>query len=63
VTRIGAFNLINAGAGVLGQVEDVHLTVAQNNSHANRSMPKAVDTAIAVGHGIVFQTCAIQQQI
>jgi hypothetical protein len=56
---IEALNLIDAGAGVFSQVEDVHLTVAQNNSHANRSMAKAVDTAIAVGHGVMFQARAV----
>jgi len=59
VARIEAFNLIDAGASVLGQVENVDLTVAQNDSHANRSMAKAVDTSIGVGHGIMLQAGAI----
>jgi hypothetical protein len=54
VARIEAFNLIDAGARILGQVEDVHLTMAQNNSHADCGVPEAVDTAIGVGHEIVF---------
>ena len=41
-------NLIDAGAGVLGQVEDVHLPMAQNNSHANRSMTQAVDGVVTL---------------
>ena len=60
---IEAFNLIHAGASVLGQVEDVDLTVAQNNSHANRSMTEAVDATVGVGHGIVLQAGSFQQQI
>ena len=52
--RIKAFNLIDAGAGVLGQVEDVHLAMANNNSHANRGESEAIDTAIRVGHGVML---------
>jgi len=63
VTCIEAFNLIDTGASILGQVEDVDLAVAQNNSHADGGVPKAIDTATAVGDGIVRQTSAIQQQI
>ena len=63
MTCIEAFNLIDTGASILGQVEDVDLAVAQNNSHADGGVPKAIDTAIGVGHGIVLQTSAIQQQI
>ena len=63
MARIEAFNLIDAGASVLGQVEDVDLAMTENNSHANRSLAKTVNTAIGVGHGIMLQTSSIQQQI
>ena len=51
--RVEALNLIDAIASFLGQVEDVHLTVAQNYSHGKRRVPEAIDTANAVGHRIV----------
>jgi hypothetical protein len=46
VSGIKAFNRIDAGACILDQVKDIHLAMAQNDSHANRRMTKAVDAAI-----------------
>ena len=54
MSRIKAFDLIDAGAGVLGQVEYVDRAVAENDPHANRSVTKAVDASITVGNGIVL---------
>jgi hypothetical protein len=51
---IEAFDLIDTGASILSQVEDVHLAMAQNNSHAYGGVPKAVDASIGVGHGIML---------
>ena len=35
VTRIEAFDLFDAGAGVLGEVEDVDLALAQDDAHTD----------------------------
>jgi hypothetical protein len=51
--RVEALNLIDASATFLGQVGDVHVSVAQNISHGKRRVPEAIDTANAVGHRIV----------
>ncbi len=53
LTGIEAFKLIGAGAGILGYVEYVDLATTENNSHANRRVPEAMDTANAVSHRIV----------
>jgi len=63
VTRIEALNLIDAGAGILGQVEDVDLAMTENNSHADSGMTQAIDASVGVRHGVVIQAGAIQQQI
>ncbi len=60
---VEVLNLIGAGAGVLGQVEDVHLPMTQNDPHANRSVAKPVDASIAVGHGVMLQAGTFQQQV
>ena len=60
---IEAFNLVDAGAGVLGQVEDVDLAMAKDDPHAYGGVPEAVDASIGFGHGIMLQSGAIQQQI
>ena len=36
-----ALNLLNAGAGVLGQVKDVHLAVRENDAHAESRVAQA----------------------
>lgn len=53
--RIEPLNMIDAGAGVLEQVEDVNLTVSENSSHADGGVPKAVDVAFSVRCGIVLK--------
>jgi hypothetical protein len=55
MARIEPLNLIDAGAGVLGQVEDGNLPVNENNSHADGGVPKAVDAALSVRCWIVLQ--------
>ena len=53
--HIEPLNLIDTGVGVLGQVEDVELTVSENATHADGGVPKAVDAAFSVRCGIVLQ--------
>jgi hypothetical protein len=38
VAGVEAFDLLNAGAGVLGEVEDVHPALRENDPHANRGV-------------------------
>ena len=52
-----------ARAGVLGEVEDVHLAVGQNDPHADGRVAEAIDVAFRVGHRIVLQSSIIQQNI
>jgi len=40
VSSVEAFDLLNARAGVLGEVEDVNLSVAENDPHTDRRMTK-----------------------
>ena len=53
--RIELLILIDAGAGVLEQVEDVNLTVSKKNTHTDGWVLKAVDVAFSVRCGIVLQ--------
>jgi len=55
VPRIEPLNLIDAGAGVLEQVEDVNLTVSEKNTHTDVGVPKPADFAFSVRYGIVLQ--------
>ena len=60
---IEALDLLDAGASVLGEVEDVDLAVGEDDPHADRGVPQAVDAALGVGDGVVLQSCLLHQQI
>jgi len=53
VPSIEPFNLIDRGSRILGEVEDIHLTLAFDDSHTDGGMAKRVDgvfvTRIRVG--------------
>ena len=56
VACIEAFDLIDAGAGILGEIEDVHLALRENDPHANRRMTKAIDRPLGLKNGIQVAT-------
>ena len=59
---IEALDLLDAGASVLGEVEDVHLAVREDDPHADCGVTQAVDAALGVGDGVVLQLrCSISR--
>ena len=60
---IKPFDLIDAGAGVLGEVVNVDLAVGPNDRHANRCVPQTVDGAIGVGDRIVLEPVRSHQRL
>ena len=60
---IEPFDLVDAGAGILGEVVNVDLAVGPNDRHANRRVPQTVDGAIGVGDRIVLEPCSLQDEI
>ena len=60
---IEALNLIDVSACILGQVEEVHLAMTENNSHADCGVPKAAGAVVGVRHGIMLRASAIEQKI
>ncbi len=53
--RVEAFNLVDAGAGVLGEGVNVDLAMGQHQPHTDRGMPQAIDAALRIGRGVVLQ--------
>ena len=49
VFGIKAFDLFNARAGILGEVEDVDLAVGEDDAHADGGVTEAIDAALGSG--------------
>ena len=56
-------DLLNARASILGEVEDIDLAMGEDNSHADRSVAKAVDAALRVCDRIMLEARRVQQNI
>src|SRR5271168_141610 len=63
VLGIEALNLLNAGAGVFGKVEDVDLAVRENDPHADRGVTQTIDAAFRASHRVVLEPSLIQQSV
>lgn len=44
--RIEALDLLNRGSGVLGEVEDIHPPLGQDDPHADGGVPEGVDCVV-----------------
>ena len=49
VAGVEPLDLLDAGAGVLGEVEDVDLPLRQDDPHADRRVPQRVERVLHAG--------------
>jgi hypothetical protein len=56
---IKSLDLIDACAGVLGEIVDIDLAVGANDRHANRRVSQALNGAIGVGDRIVLESSSL----
>jgi len=63
VLGIKALNLLNAGSGILGEIEDVDLAMRENDPHADRGVTQTIDAAFCFRDRIMFEPGFLHQLI
>jgi len=53
---IEALNLLDARAGVFGEVEDVDLAMRENDPHADRGVAQAVNAALRIRDQVLMRS-------
>ena len=51
---VKAFDLLDRGSGVFGEIEDVHPPLGQDDPHADGGVPEGVDCVVRVCEWIVL---------
>ena len=63
VSGIEPLNLLDTGPGILGKVEDVHLSLTEDDSHTDGGVPQGLDGVILIGERVMLDVCHRQGMI